>query len=246
MGRGPGPPREESPGGGCAMKVPFVDLVSQHEEIADEVRAGLDAVFDRAAFVGGDEVRRFEDEYAEYVGVRHCVGVANGTDALELALRAVGVDTGRRGGPPGQHVHRDGRGGVPDRRPSGARRRRRRPPADRPAAGGAGADRPHPGDRPGAPVRTDRGRSKPSSPWPTRRACPWSRTPPSRRGRAATDAPAGSLGRVAATSFYPGKNLGAAGDAGAVTTDDPAVAARGARAGSTRLRAEVRARGRRA
>ena len=74
---------------GGFVKVPFVDLAAQQAEIADEVRAGLDAVFARTAFIGGEEVTLFEREYAALVGAEHCVGVANGTDALELALRAV-------------------------------------------------------------------------------------------------------------------------------------------------------------
>src|SRR3954471_19263650 len=76
------------------MNVPFVDLAAQHAEIADEVRLGLDSVFERTAFIGGAEVAAFEQEYAGYVRVRHCVGVANGTDALELALRALRVGAG--------------------------------------------------------------------------------------------------------------------------------------------------------
>src|SRR5687768_7070712 len=76
------------------MRVPFVDLASQHAEIADEVRSGLEAVFADTSFVGGPSVARFEEEYAAHVGVDHCIGVANGTDALELALRAIGVRRG--------------------------------------------------------------------------------------------------------------------------------------------------------
>ncbi len=76
------------------MKVPLVDLGAQHAEIADEVRAGLDEVFAKTAFIGGPAVAAFEREYADYLGAAHCVGVANGTDALELAFRAVGVTAG--------------------------------------------------------------------------------------------------------------------------------------------------------
>ncbi|MBN9326082.1 MAG: aminotransferase class V-fold PLP-dependent enzyme, partial [Cellulomonas sp.] len=76
------------------MSIPFVDLLAQHAEVADEVRAGLDEVFAATAFVGGPAVSAFEADYAAYVGAAHCIGVANGTDALELALRAVGVRPG--------------------------------------------------------------------------------------------------------------------------------------------------------
>ncbi|MFI6562238.1 DegT/DnrJ/EryC1/StrS family aminotransferase [Streptomyces sp. NPDC050534] len=75
-------------------QIPLVDLKAAHEEVADEVRAGFDRVLANTAFVGGDEVRQFEREYAGFGGTTHCVGVANGTDAVELALRASGVGPG--------------------------------------------------------------------------------------------------------------------------------------------------------
>ena len=74
--------------------IPLVDLKAAHAEVAEEVRAGFDRILADTAFVGGAEVAAFEREYARFGGVKHCVGVANGTDALELALRAVGVGPG--------------------------------------------------------------------------------------------------------------------------------------------------------
>lgn len=74
--------------------VPFLDLGWQHREVADEVRAGFEAVLASGAFVGGPAVTRFEDAFAAACGVDHCVGVANGTDAIELALRALGIGSG--------------------------------------------------------------------------------------------------------------------------------------------------------
>lgn len=76
--------------------IPLVDLKAAHAEVADEVAAGFERVLATTGFVGGPEVAAFEEEYARFCGVRHCVGVANGTDALELALRAAGVGWGRR------------------------------------------------------------------------------------------------------------------------------------------------------
>ena len=76
------------------MMIPLVDLAAQQAEIDDEVRYGLDEVFARTAFIGGPQVTAFETAYAAYVDVDHCVGAANGTDALELALRAAGVTAG--------------------------------------------------------------------------------------------------------------------------------------------------------
>jgi dTDP-4-amino-4,6-dideoxygalactose transaminase len=75
-------------------QIPLVDLKAAHAEVAEEVRAGFDRVLAGTAFIGGEEVAAFEREYAEFAGVAHCVGVANGTDALELALRARGVGVG--------------------------------------------------------------------------------------------------------------------------------------------------------
>src|SRR6266508_609911 len=74
--------------------IPLVDLQVAHAEVAEEVAVGFKRVLAETAFVGGPEVAAFEREYAAFAGVRHCVGVANGTDALELALRAVGAGPG--------------------------------------------------------------------------------------------------------------------------------------------------------
>jgi len=74
--------------------VPLVDLAAQHDQVAEEVALGWAEVLKATAFVGGPQVTAFEAEFAEYSGVRHCIGVANGTDALELALRALGVGPG--------------------------------------------------------------------------------------------------------------------------------------------------------
>ncbi|MGI8757531.1 MAG: aminotransferase class I/II-fold pyridoxal phosphate-dependent enzyme, partial [Acidimicrobiales bacterium] len=69
----------------------LVDLAAQHHEIADEVRAGWDQVLQRGIFVLGPELEAFEHELASSVGAAAAVGVASGTDALELALRSVGI-----------------------------------------------------------------------------------------------------------------------------------------------------------
>ena len=75
-------------------RIPLVDLAAAHAEVAEEVETGFKRIIAGTAFVGGAEVAAFEQEYASFSGVGHCVGVANGTDALELALRAVGVGPG--------------------------------------------------------------------------------------------------------------------------------------------------------
>ena len=65
------------------LSVPLVDLGAQQDEIAEEVESGIRQVFARTSFIGGPEVAEFEQAYAGFLGARHCVGVANGTDALE-------------------------------------------------------------------------------------------------------------------------------------------------------------------
>jgi dTDP-4-amino-4,6-dideoxygalactose transaminase len=74
--------------------IPLVDLRAQHRQIVDDVAAGFDRTFEKTCFIDGPDVRRFEEAFASFSGTRHCVGVANGTDALELALRAVGIGPG--------------------------------------------------------------------------------------------------------------------------------------------------------
>jgi dTDP-4-amino-4,6-dideoxygalactose transaminase len=74
--------------------IPFVDLGAQHAAVADEVAEGWREVLAKTAFIGGPQVAAFEREYAEFTGVPHCVGMGNGTDAIEIALRAVGIGQG--------------------------------------------------------------------------------------------------------------------------------------------------------
>jgi dTDP-4-amino-4,6-dideoxygalactose transaminase len=74
--------------------IPLVDLAAAHAEVAEEVEAGFKRVIAGTAFIGGTEVTAFEEEYAAFSEIEHCVGLANGTDAVELALRAVGVGPG--------------------------------------------------------------------------------------------------------------------------------------------------------
>jgi len=205
------------------MTIPLVDLAAQQAEIADEVRAGLDEVFAATAFVGGPAVGRFEAAYAAYAGVPHCVGVANGTDAIELALRAVGVRPGGEVILPAntfiataEAVSRIGAVPVlvdvdpvhllidPDavRAAVGPRTEAIVPvhlfgqvaPVE--AIGKIAADA-------GVPMVEDAAQAQ---------------------GARRFGQSAGSFGLAAGTSFYPGKNLGAAGDAGAVTTSDGDVA----------------------
>jgi len=74
--------------------IPFVELQSQYREIEGEIRAAIDGVLARGWFVLGDECRGFEEEFAAWIGAGHCVGVGSGTEAIHLALRAAGVGHG--------------------------------------------------------------------------------------------------------------------------------------------------------
>jgi dTDP-4-amino-4,6-dideoxygalactose transaminase len=77
-----------------ATSIPFVDLKSQYASLKTEIDAAMSAVIADTAFVGGTFVREFEHEFARYCGMSHCVGLANGTDALFVALKTLGVGPG--------------------------------------------------------------------------------------------------------------------------------------------------------
>ena len=76
------------------LKVPYFDLTAQYRELRDEIREAIDRVCNKAAFILGEEVERFERAFAEYCGVKHCVGLNSGTSALHLALLAAGIGSG--------------------------------------------------------------------------------------------------------------------------------------------------------
>lgn len=207
------------------MSVPFTDLAAQQHEVIDEVLPRLRAALASGAFIGGPEVEAFEHEYAAFTGSRHCVGMGNGTDALEAALRAVGVGPGAEVILPANTFIATAEaviraGGVPVLVDVDARTLLIDPAAVEAAAGpatqaivavhlygqAAPVERLMPvARRVGAVVVEDAAQA---------------------HGARRLGQVAGSIGRIAATSFYPGKNLGAAGDGGAVTTDDESIARR--------------------
>lgn len=202
------------------MNVPLVDLSVQHREVADEVAAGFDAVLSAGDYIGGKAVTAFEQEYAGYLGAAHCVGVGNGTDALEMALRATGVGPGVEVVLPANTFIATAEAVVR----AGAR------PVlvdatddtlliDPAAAAAAITGR----TRALVPVHLY-GQAAPVE--LLQAAC---RSAAGREIAIVEDAAqsqgarrhgqaAGTLGDIAATSFYPGKNLGAYGDGGAVIT----------------------------
>jgi dTDP-4-amino-4,6-dideoxygalactose transaminase len=206
-------------------RVPFVDMAATTHEVRGEVDAAFAQVLDSGQFIGGPVVERFEQEWAAYCGTAHAIGVANGTDALQLALRALGIG-------PGDDVVVPTNTFVATAEAvalAGATPRFADVSADTlllTAATLEAAITPRTravvvvhlyGQMPdmdainrlaassGLAVIEDAAQAHGAS---------W-------RGR-----PAGSLGHVGCFSFYPGKNLGAFGDAGAVVTDDTHVARR--------------------
>src|SRR6266852_6362795 len=76
------------------MKIPLLDLSAQYLSIKSEVDAAIQRTIDQSAFIGGDELRAFEVEFAAYCEAKAAVGVGNGTDALYLALRALDIGPG--------------------------------------------------------------------------------------------------------------------------------------------------------
>lgn len=75
-------------------KIPFVDLVAFHRELEPELLEVCKRVIETAGFIGGPEVDGFEKEFAQFCGTKHCVGVNSGTDALRFALIATGIQPG--------------------------------------------------------------------------------------------------------------------------------------------------------
>ncbi len=206
------------------MSVPFLDLAAQSAEIADEVLPTWQEQLLSAGFVGGSEVAAFESEYAAYIGTRHVVGVGNGTDAVELALRAVGVRAGDEVVIPANTFIATAEaasriGAVPVLVDVDAEHLL----IDPAAVEAAVTER----TRAVVPVHLY-GQTAPVEdlrPIANRHGLAIVEDAAQSQGASSSAGMAGALGRVAATSFYPGKNLGAAGDAGAVLTNDPEVAA---------------------
>lgn len=204
------------------QEIPLVDLRLQHLAIAQQVEEGWAGVLERSSFVLGEEVARFEEAFAAYCGVGECVGVANGTDALELVLRAVGLgardevilptnsfvataEAVRRAGAKPVLVDVDPRTYLIDPE--------------------CVAERLGAHTRAIIPVHLY-GQVAPVSALHDMIGDRVSLVEDAAQAQGATHngVSAGALGFAAATSFYPGKNLGAYGDAGAVLTSVPHLA----------------------
>ncbi len=205
------------------MQVPFLDLKAHHQPHRQEFLDAISEVIDQSAFAGGPYVAKFEQDFARYCGVEHAIGVGNGTDALWLVLLALGVG-------PGDEVIT-----VPMTFMATAE-----------AISFTGA-RPVFVDideatctmDPAAVERAITPRTKAIIPVhlygqvadmdpileiAKRRGLPVLEDACQAHGAEYKGRRAGSLGVAGAFSFYPGKNLGAFGEAGAVTTNDPVLA----------------------
>ena len=203
------------------MSVPLFDTRTPVAPLRGEIDAKLAAMIDASSFILGPEVTTFEDEFAAYIGARHAIGVANGTDALTLALRAMGVGPGDEVVVPSFTFYASAEA-VP---PTGAR------PVFcdvDPETFCVTADTVRAALTPrtkavmvvhlfgnvapvaeiealGVPVLEDAAQAA---------------------GSKASEGRPGALGTAATFSFFPSKNLGAFGDGGAVATSDDEVAER--------------------
>lgn len=205
------------------MKVPFLSFDSQNESIRANVLAAMTKVFDSQWYVLGEAVKRFESEYAAFNKVHSCVGVANGLDALHLSLRTLAI------GPKDEVI-------VPSNTYI----------ATWLAVSYVGATivpvEPH-----AATFNIDPAKIEAAITPQTRaimpvhlygQACEMTaimdianrhnlfviEDNAQAQGASYDGKLTGSFGQLNATSFYPGKNLGALGDAGAITTDNEALA----------------------
>lgn len=200
-----------------------MDLSAQHREVVGEITQGFARVFEESSYILGDEVSRFEASFARYCSVPHCVGVANGTDALELVLRATGVGpddevilpantfiatalaVARAGARPvlvdcdERHQLMD----VAKAAPLVTKRTRALVVVDLFGQVGPFADAARLAATEGCLLFEDAAQAQ---------------------GARQHGMAAGSFGLAAGTSFYPGKNLGAYGDAGAVLTGSDEIA----------------------
>ncbi len=205
------------------MTIPFLDMKSPYLELQAELDAAYRGVMERGWYVLGEEVAAFEQEFAAYCGAAHCIGVANGLDALYLILRALGIGNGDEIIVPSNTyiatwlaVSIVGAIPVPvepDKLTCNLN------PEKLQASITPKTKAVIPVHLYGRPAEMDRINEVASS-YGIRIIEDAAQAHGARyKGRSV-----GALGDAAAFSFYPGKNLGALGDAGAVVTDDAVLA----------------------
>jgi dTDP-4-amino-4,6-dideoxygalactose transaminase len=217
------------------MSVPFLDLKSPYLELKDEFDAAYCRVMESGWYVLGKEVEAFEDEFARYCETSHCIGVANGLDALHLIVRAYGIGVGDEVIVPANTyiatwlaVTHAGATPVPvepdERTYNIAPQRIEAAITDKTKAimvvhlYGQPADM---DEINGIVAKVNKSRvTRHASPLVVIEDCAQA------HGARYKGRRVGGLGDAAGFSFYPGKNLGAIGDGGAVTTNDPELAER--------------------
>lgn len=205
------------------MKIPFLDLKEGYTELKEEIDAVYSRVMNSGWYILGEEVEAFEQEFAEYCGVKHCIGVANGLDALHLILRGYGISKGDEVIVPANTyiatwlaVTYAGATPVPVE-----------PDIDTynisperiEAAVTEKTKAIIPVHLYGRPADMDR-----INEVAQKHKLKMIEDAAQAQGARYKRKRAGNLGDAAGFSFYPGKNLGAFGDAGAVTTNDGALA----------------------
>ncbi len=203
------------------MPVPLFDTKTPQAPLRDELRAAIDSVLERGTFILGPDVTAFESEFAAYLGARHAIGVANGTEAITIALRAMGVGPGDEVIVPSFTFYASAEA-IP---PTGARPvfcdvdpetfcitpetvRAVMTPRTKAVVAVHLFGNVAPVaeiEALGVPVLEDAAQAA------------GSKTPAGRPG---------ALGTIATFSFFPSKNLGGFGDGGAITTNDDALAER--------------------
>jgi dTDP-4-amino-4,6-dideoxygalactose transaminase len=207
------------------MKVPLLDLRAQHESLREELLAAMHRVMDAQQFVLGPEVQAFEEEIARYTKSRHAIGCASGSDALLLALLALGVGTGDEVitspftffATASSIVRVGARPVFVDIDPL---------TYNVDPAGIEAAITPR--TRAIMPVHLygQCAEMDPLLEISERHHLPLIEDAAQAIGSEDRGRPAGSMGKIACFSFYPTKNLGGAGDGGLLTTDDKALAQR--------------------
>jgi dTDP-4-amino-4,6-dideoxygalactose transaminase len=205
--------------------LPFLDLHRVNAPYEAAIRAGIGRVIDSGWYVLGQEVQAFETEFAAYCGARHCIGVADGLDALHLILRAYGIGAGDEVIVPSNTfiatwlaVSQAGATPVPVEPDPHTHN-------INPARVAAAIT---PRTKALMPVHLY---GQPADMAPLRalaqqHGCKLIEDAAQAHGARYQGQRTGSLGDAAGFSFYPGKNLGALGDGGAITTSDDALAER--------------------
>lgn len=205
------------------MNVPFLDLSHSHGEINDELNEAFQRVLASNSFVMGRELESFESEFAQYCEVSHCVGVGNGLDALHLTLLAHGIGPGCEVIVPANTfiatwlaVSQTGATPIPV---EPIERTHNIDPERIEAVISKRTRAIIPVHLYGHPADMD-----PINQIAIKHGLVVIEDAAQAQGARYKGKRTGSLGHAAATSFYPGKNLGCLGDGGAVLTNDPVIA----------------------